>query len=202
MEHLQQQLKHAQDRMKKQADKHCTDCSFEVGDMVFLKLQPFIQTSVAQRPCQKLAFRYYGPYRILARVGAVAYKLQLPEDSRIHHVVHVSQLKRMIDPDARVSPSLPPANSVLQAEHHPVAIHDHKLVRFKGELWSRFLVRWSELPPSLATWEDPVELRRRFPSTTAWGQAATQGGENVTPDMPTPLVVEGSDAVGPAGPVE
>ncbi|XP_037473923.1 uncharacterized protein LOC119349941 [Triticum dicoccoides] len=95
----------------------------------------------------------------------------------------------MIGPEARVSPSLPPANSVLQAEHHPVAIHDHKLVRVKGELQPRFLVRWSGLPPSLATWEDPVELRRRFPSTAAWGQAATQGGANVTPDMPTPPTI-------------
>ena len=79
MDHLQQQLKHAQDRMKKQADKHHTDRSFEVGDLVYLKLQPFIQTSVAQRPYQKLAFRYYGPYPIIARIGKVAYKLQREE---------------------------------------------------------------------------------------------------------------------------
>lgn len=45
---LQQHLKHAQDRMKRQADKHRTDREFQVGDWVFLKLQPFIQTSVAQ----------------------------------------------------------------------------------------------------------------------------------------------------------
>lgn len=49
-EHLQQQLKKAQDHMKHQADRHCTDRSFEVGDQVLLKLQPFIQTSVARRP--------------------------------------------------------------------------------------------------------------------------------------------------------
>lgn len=48
MQHLQQQLKCAQDRMKKQADKHCTDREFAVGDLVFLKLQPFVQTSMAQ----------------------------------------------------------------------------------------------------------------------------------------------------------
>lgn len=170
--------------------------------MVFLKLQPFIQTSVAQRPYQKLAFRYYGPYRIIARVGAVAYKLQLPDDSKIHPVVHVSQLKCMVGPDARVSPSLPSANSVLQAEHQPVAIQDNKLVHVKGELQPRLLVQWSELPPSMATWEDPVELRRRFPSTAAWGQAAAQGGENVTRVRPTPPVTGDSEEAGPAGQVE
>lgn len=69
MQHLQQQLKHAQDRMKVQADRKRTDRQFAVGEAVLLKLQPFIQTSVAQRPHQKLAFRYYGPYKVLARVG-------------------------------------------------------------------------------------------------------------------------------------
>lgn len=69
LQHLQQQLKHAQDRMKRQADKHRPDREFAVGDQVFLKLQLFIQTSMAQRPYQKLAFRYYGPYPIISRVG-------------------------------------------------------------------------------------------------------------------------------------
>ena len=65
--------------MKQQADKHRTEREFAVGDKVFLKLQPYIQVSVARRPHQKLAFHYYGPYTILQRVGTVAYKLDLLE---------------------------------------------------------------------------------------------------------------------------
>lgn len=80
----QQQLKRARDRMRLQADKHHADKKFVVGDMVYLRLQPFLQTSLAQRPYQKLAFHYYGPYKIIARVGAVAYKLALPCTSKIH----------------------------------------------------------------------------------------------------------------------
>nr|XP_040244229.1 uncharacterized protein LOC120963603 [Aegilops tauschii subsp. strangulata] len=177
MDHLQQQLKHAQDRMKKQPDKHRTDRSFEVGDLLYLRLQPFIQTSVAQRPYQKLAFRYYGPYPVIAQIGKVAYKLQLPVDSKIHPVVHVSQLKKAISPGISVSPSLPPANSVLQEEHFREAILATKFIKTQGEMRPRLLVQWSEISPSLGTWEEPADLRRHFPASTAWGQAETQGGE-------------------------
>lgn len=132
-DHLQQQLKKAQDRMKIQADRHRTDRSFEVGDAVLLKLQPFIQTSVARRPFQKLAFRYYGPYTIQAKVGAVAYRLDLPDTSKIHPVVHVSLLKRAVGATVPVSADLPPPDSVLQAPHSPVQVLECKTIRSHGE---------------------------------------------------------------------
>jgi hypothetical protein len=44
---LQQNLLQAQKRMKHQADKHRTERHFEVGDFVYLRLLPYIQTSVA-----------------------------------------------------------------------------------------------------------------------------------------------------------
>ena len=91
---LRQHLLRAQQRMKKQADRHRTERSFAVGDEVFLKLQPYVQTSLAPRSSQKLSFKFFGPYKIIARVGAVAYKLDLPPTSKIHNVVHVSQLKQ------------------------------------------------------------------------------------------------------------
>lgn len=102
MDLLQQQLKNAQDRMKRQADKKRTDKEFAVGDWVYLKPQPFIQSSVARRPFQKLAFRYYGPYQVTARVGKVAYRLALPKASQIHPVVHISQLKQAVGVDTTV----------------------------------------------------------------------------------------------------
>ena len=79
MEHLHQQLKKAQDRMKAQADKKRSWRQFEVGDKVFLKLQPYLRSSVAPRANQKLAFIFYGPFEILERIGEVVFKLELPE---------------------------------------------------------------------------------------------------------------------------
>lgn len=112
----------------------------------------------------------------------MAYKLELPEGSKIHLVVHVSQLKKMVTSDIPVSTTLPPTNTLLQAEHQPASILEHKLIKVQGALQPRVLVQWSELPPSLATWEEPQDLQLRFPMAPAWGQAGPQEGANVTAD--------------------
>lgn len=93
---IQQHLHRAQQQMKAYADKNRSFREFKEGDWVYLKLQPYVQSSVARRANHKLSFRYYGPYQVLEKVGTVAYKLKLPSDCHIHPVVHVSQLRAAV----------------------------------------------------------------------------------------------------------
>ena len=55
-------------RMKLQADTKRFERVFQEGDMVYLKLQPHVQSSVASRGNHKLAFNFFGPYKILQKV--------------------------------------------------------------------------------------------------------------------------------------
>jgi hypothetical protein len=179
---LRQHLERVRLRMKHQADKKRTERMFVVGDFVFLKLQPYVQSSVAPRAHHKLLFKYYGPYEIVERVGEVAYRLALPENSRIHPVIHVLQLKKAIGADVQVQSRLPSPLDVLQV---PTRILQRRMRQQGPIAVSQALVQWSGQPEALATWEDYDDLKRRFPRAPAWGQAGSQGKESVNDDTDT-----------------
>jgi hypothetical protein len=60
---LKQNLARAQNKMKVAADAKRSARSFQVGEMVLLKLQPYAQSTVVNKPCPKLAMKYFGPTR-------------------------------------------------------------------------------------------------------------------------------------------
>jgi hypothetical protein len=105
---------------------------------VYLKLQPYIQTSVAHRANHKLSFKYFGPFNVLKRVGLVAYKLELPVGSSIHPVFHVSQLKRAVSSKHQVSATLPDASAAMQI---PVKVLDTRTISRGGTSVSQVLAR-------------------------------------------------------------
>jgi len=177
---LKQRLEQAQNRMKMQADRNRTDREFSVGDQVLLKLQPYTQSSVASRPYPKLAYKFFGPYKVTARIGKVAYRLELPDSSNIHPVFHISQLKPYTPNYTPVFSTLPMLTDLQAAETEPEMIRDRRLVKKGNNAIPQVLVTWSGLPKSTATWEDYHVLQARFPNAPAWGQARSPGGGGVT----------------------
>jgi hypothetical protein len=148
---FKQHLERAQHRMRTQADKKRVERQFLVGDFVYLKLQPYIQTSVARRSSQKHSFRYFGPYKILKRVGLVAYKLQLPADARIHPVVHVSQLKQAIGDSDLVSTTLPDHSITDRHSVQPCAVIAERFVKCGSKMKPQVKLQWTGSPDNCAT---------------------------------------------------
>ena len=119
---LKQNLVDAQARMKQQSDLHRTEREFQIGDWVYLRLQPYKQQSVAYRASHKLSPRFFAPFKILQRVGPVAYSLDLPTSSCIHPAFHVSCLKAKLGHNSAPLPSLLSVTSQGILALEPVAI--------------------------------------------------------------------------------
>lgn len=104
----------AQNLMKLQYDSCHMELQFEFGDWVLLKLQPYRHVSLAARANKKSFARFFGPFKVLERVGKVAYKLELPESAKMHHVFQISYLKPFRgNPDGNPTLSLQSGNYFL-----------------------------------------------------------------------------------------
>ncbi|GJS56151.1 hypothetical protein Tco_0629513 [Tanacetum coccineum] len=76
---LKQSLAQAKNRMVMQTNRKRRDVEYKTGDVVLVKLQPYRQVTLAKRCSNKLAKKYYGPFKVLEHIGKVAYRLALPE---------------------------------------------------------------------------------------------------------------------------
>ncbi|XBI88338.1 hypothetical protein VPH35_026312 [Triticum aestivum] len=195
---LREHILRAQHRFKKQADQHRTERSFEVGDRFLLKLQPYAQSSVANRPCAKLAYKYFGPFAVLDRIGKTAYKLELPADSRIHPVFHVSQLKPFTPNYTPIFAELPRPPDLAGHDDELVEILERCMVKRGNNALVQVKVRWRH-DRTATTWEDHDTPRRRFPQAPAWdAQVIEEEEQQPAPEDGAPSEEEGN--VTPASP--
>lgn len=110
-----------------------------MGDWVFLKLQPYRQLSVAVRRYLKLSHKYC-PYQVIERVGEVAYKLALPQESKVHHVFHISLLKKKVGTKYVVTFALQKLGSEGQFLVYPVKILHRRMVKKNNSVVVQWLV--------------------------------------------------------------
>ena len=104
---LKENLQMAQNWQKISVDRHRIEHNFEVGDLAFLRLQPYRQSSLKKSGAEKLKPWFYGPYIIMRRVGEISYKLELPEGSNIYNVFYMSCLKKAMGQFISTSDDLP-----------------------------------------------------------------------------------------------
>nr|GFC97909.1 putative reverse transcriptase domain-containing protein [Tanacetum cinerariifolium] len=93
---IKQRLQAVRDRQKSYANVRRKPLEFQVGDKVMLKVSPW-KWVVRFSKRGNLNPRYIGPFKVLAKVGIVAYRLKLPQQlSRVHSTFHVSNLKKCL----------------------------------------------------------------------------------------------------------
>jgi hypothetical protein len=159
---LEANLLRAQDRMKKFADTHHTECKFDVGDWVYLRLCPYRRISLSHSTYPKLSPYFYGPFEIEERVSTVVYHLRLPVGTDIHPVLHVSQLNRHLSRDQVISPYLPITSPEGQLHIYPHKILDRHVVKRNKIAVPQILLSWTNIPPEDASWEDYDAIAGQF----------------------------------------
>ncbi|MCH87860.1 Ty3/gypsy retrotransposon protein, partial [Trifolium medium] len=133
LELLRKKLLKAQASMKAQADKHRRDAPLMVGSWAYVKLQPYKQISLTGERYHKLSKRFYGPYLITARIGPVAYKLDLPQHSKIHNVFHCSKLKPHVGDPPKEADVLPAECVDNHPLISPLAVIGRREIEVDGE---------------------------------------------------------------------
>ncbi|GKC91240.1 putative reverse transcriptase domain-containing protein [Tanacetum coccineum] len=161
---IKQRMQAARDRQKSYADLKRKPMEFQVGDKVMLKVLPW-KGVVHFGKRGKLNPRYVGPFKVLEKVGEVAYKLELPEElSRVHNTFHVSNLKKChADEPLAVPLDGLHVDDKLHFVEEPVEIVDREVKRLKRSRIPLVKVRWNSKRGPEFTWEREDQFRKKYP---------------------------------------
>ncbi|GJV84883.1 putative reverse transcriptase domain-containing protein [Tanacetum coccineum] len=129
---IKKRIQAAQDRQKSYVDLKRKPMEFKVGDRVMLKVSPW-KGVVRFGKRGELNLRYVRPFKVLAKVGKVAYRMELPRElSRVHHTFYVSNLKKCYADEPLVMPLEGiHVDDKLQFMVEPVEIMEWEIKRLK-----------------------------------------------------------------------
>ncbi|XP_057479179.1 uncharacterized protein LOC130766528 [Actinidia eriantha] len=161
---IRKRLLTAQSRQKSYADRRKRHLEFNVGDHVFLKVSPKKGLMRFGRS-GKLSPRFIGPFEVLDRVGAVAYRLALPPRlANVHNVFHISMLRKYEpDPSHVLDWGGLDINEEVTYEERPIRILDSRDQVLRGKTIPLVKVLWLHHGVEEATWELESEVRAKYP---------------------------------------
>ncbi|KAG8475394.1 hypothetical protein CXB51_031885 [Gossypium anomalum] len=168
---IRNRLMEAADLQKSYADLKRKDIEYAVGDMVFLKVSPWKKILRFSKK-GKLSPRFIRPYRIIKRIGPVAYQLELPPElHRIHDVFHVSMLRRYrSDPTHIVPVAEIEVQSDLTFKEKPMQILDRDVKVLRKKSVPLVKVLWRNHNKEEAIWETEEAMRQQYPQLFGSGK--------------------------------
>nr|GFA76760.1 putative reverse transcriptase domain-containing protein [Tanacetum cinerariifolium] len=161
---IKQRLQASRDRQKSYADVRRKPLEFQVGDKFMLKVSPW-KGVVQFGKRGKLNPRYIGHFKVLAKVGTVAYRLELPQQlSRVHRTFHVSNLKKCLsdEPLAILLDELHIDDKLCFVEE-PVEIIDREIKRLRQSHITIIKDRWNSKRGPEFTWEWEDQFKQKYP---------------------------------------
>ncbi|GJS16837.1 putative reverse transcriptase domain-containing protein [Tanacetum coccineum] len=183
---IKHRIQAARDHQKSYADLKCKPMEFQIGDKVMLKVSPW-KGVVRFGKRGKLNPRYVGPFKVIKRLGSVAYKLELPEElSRVHNTFHVSNLKKCYADE----PLAVPLDGLhfddkLQFVEEPIEIMDREVKRLRKSHVPIVKVRWNSRRGPEFTWEREDQFKKKYPhlfTKTALSSSASFGKFLIDPE--------------------
>ncbi|GKD18049.1 hypothetical protein Tco_1207207, partial [Tanacetum coccineum] len=161
---IKQMIQAARDRQKSYADLKRKPMEFQVGDRVMLKVSPW-KGVIRFGKWGKLNPRYVGPFKVLEKIGSVAYKLDLPQElSRVHNTFHISNLKKCYsDEPLAVSLDGLHIDDKLHFMKEPLEIMDREVKRLKQSRIPIVKVRWNSRRGPEFTWKREDSFKKKYP---------------------------------------
>ncbi|GJN04238.1 hypothetical protein PR202_ga21764 [Eleusine coracana subsp. coracana] len=132
--------------------------------MVYLKLVPFRHKAFNVHKHLKLTTKYYGPFKIIDKIGSVAYRLQLPTSAGIHNVFHVGHLKEHLGKMAVPQKDLPLVTEDGHVKYEPLEVLETRALPCGDTIVTQWKIQWINVPISQAAWEDKLFIKATFPA--------------------------------------